>query len=144
MASIGSSNAGNVRESTAKTIRDIDNHLMLQSSDHLGLILVTISINGKNYLPWSKAMKLALKAKTKLGFNDGRYQMPEETSPDYDLWGRADSMVISWILNTISKDIVDAYLYYATACNLWKDLERRYGQCNGPIVYKLQGEIASM
>ena len=48
-------------------------------------------------------------------------------SKEYEAWLRADSMVISWILNSISKDIVDAFLYTNTAKELWmnlvKDLE---------------------
>ncbi|KAK4385937.1 Retrovirus-related Pol polyprotein from transposon RE1 [Sesamum angolense] len=47
-------------------------------------------------------------------------------------------------LNTISKDIVNAYLYAASARSLWLELESRYGECNGPLLYKIQCEINSM
>ncbi|KAL0428232.1 UNVERIFIED_CONTAM: putative mitochondrial protein [Sesamum latifolium] len=55
-----------------------------------------------------------------------------------------DSMVTTWILNSISKDIVQAYTYAKSSRNLWLDLEQRYGGCNGPLLYQLQGSITSL
>ncbi|KAL0423305.1 UNVERIFIED_CONTAM: hypothetical protein Sradi_0865300 [Sesamum radiatum] len=55
-----------------------------------------------------------------------------------------DSMVTTWILNSISKDIVQAYTYAKTSRNLWLDLEQRYGSCNGPLLYQLQRSITSL
>ncbi|KAL0374194.1 UNVERIFIED_CONTAM: hypothetical protein Sradi_3335100 [Sesamum radiatum] len=52
-------------------------------------------------------------------------------------------MVISWILNSISKDIVESFLYVDTARDLWLEIEARFGVSNGPLVYQLQREIAS-
>ncbi|KAK4409360.1 hypothetical protein Sango_0009000 [Sesamum angolense] len=62
----------------------------------------------------------------------------------YEPWTKADCAVASWILIAISKDIVQAYMYIESARSLWIDLESRYGQCNGPLVYQLQREIASV
>lgn len=47
-------------------------------------------------------------------------------------------MVITWILNSISKDIAEAFLYTTSARNHWLDLEARFGESNGPLLYKLQ------
>ncbi|KAL0302702.1 UNVERIFIED_CONTAM: hypothetical protein Scaly_3023800 [Sesamum calycinum] len=58
-------------------------------------------------------------------------------------WERANSMVISWILNSISKDIVESFLYINTARDLWVELESRFEVSNGPMIYQLQREIAS-
>ena len=65
-------------------------------------------------------------------------------SKEYEAWLRADSMVISWILNSISKDIVDAFLYTNTTKELWDELGERFGECNGPLIYQIQREIASI
>lgn len=53
-------------------------------------------------------------------------------------------MVISWILNYISKDIVEAFLYANTAKELWDEIAERYGECNGPLLYQLQREIINL
>ncbi|KAL2232457.1 UNVERIFIED_CONTAM: Retrovirus-related Pol polyprotein from transposon TNT 1-94 [Sesamum indicum] len=53
-------------------------------------------------------------------------------------------MVVSWILNSISKDIAEAFLYTTSARNLWLELESRFSESNGPLLYQIQREIASM
>ncbi|XP_060202806.1 uncharacterized protein LOC132631224 [Lycium barbarum] len=51
-------------------------------------------------------------------------------------------MVISWILNSLSKVIVESVLYLKTAQEIWKELATRFGQCNGPQLYQLQKELS--
>ena len=89
-------------------------------------------------------MKIALIAKQKLGFVNGKCVHPDMNSKEYEGWLRVDSMVISWILNSISKDIVDAFLYANTAKELWDELGERFGECNGPLIYQIQREITSI
>ncbi|KAL0368365.1 UNVERIFIED_CONTAM: Retrovirus-related Pol polyprotein from transposon RE1 [Sesamum calycinum] len=80
----------------------------------------------------------------KLCFIDGTSLKPELGHENYDKWIRVDSMVQTWILNSISKNIVGAVLYTKTSRELWLDLEERYGESNGPLVYQLQREITSI
>ncbi|KAL0428387.1 UNVERIFIED_CONTAM: hypothetical protein Slati_3013500 [Sesamum latifolium] len=77
-------------------------------------------------------MKIALGAKVKLGFINGSCAMSAENDGEYADWKRVDCMVISWLLNSISKDIVDAFLYMSSARELWKELEERFGECKWP------------
>lgn len=118
--------------------------LYLQGSDHLGMMLVSTPPTGNNYLSWSRSMRIALSAKVKLGFINGKCKMPEENSTNFDQWKRVDCMVTSWLLNSISKGIVDTFLYTASAMELWKELEERFGESNGPLLYQLQREIGSI
>ena len=99
--------------------------MFLHNSDHPGMVLVTAPLTGSNYLTWSGSMKIALIAKQKLGFVNGKCVQPDMNSKEYERWLRA-SMVISWILNSISKDIVDAFLYANTAKELWDELGKRF------------------
>ena len=50
-------------------------------------------------------------------------------------------MVISWILNSLSKDIADSVEYVSDAVELWKDLEDRYDQTNGAKLFQIQKDI---
>ncbi|KAJ8756043.1 hypothetical protein K2173_024590 [Erythroxylum novogranatense] len=134
----------NGSRSSFGSIAGEENPMFLQNSDNPGMVLVTTPLNGNNYLSWSRAMRIALGAKLKLDFITGKCDRPQEDSPDYDRWCRVDFMVTSWILNAISKDIVESFLYAVSARDLWKDLERRYGECNGPLLYQLKREISSI
>ncbi|KAL0404363.1 UNVERIFIED_CONTAM: hypothetical protein Sradi_2077100 [Sesamum radiatum] len=93
--------------------------LKMQVTENPGAVLVSNSLTGSNFLSWSRSIKFALRAKMKLGFIDGENPKPAENSEEYEQWVRADSFVISWILNTISKDIVESFLYIDTARDLW-------------------------
>lgn len=50
-------------------------------------------------------------------------------------------MISSWILNSISKELVNAFTHIDNTRKLWIALTRRFGGCNGPKTYRLQREI---
>ncbi|KAL5796664.1 hypothetical protein ACOSQ2_001484 [Xanthoceras sorbifolium] len=108
------------------------------------MALVTTPLTGKNFLTWSRSVKIALGVKLKLGFIDGSYKVPNKDSPLYDQWTRVNCMITSWILNSKSKDIVEAFLYASTAKELWCELEERYEESNGLLLYQIQREISSI
>ncbi|KAL0356108.1 UNVERIFIED_CONTAM: hypothetical protein Sradi_4057700 [Sesamum radiatum] len=118
-------------------------HLRVQTTDNPGSNLVSNLLDETNFLSWSRFIKIALGAKMKLGFIKGKNPRPSETVEEYEQGTRADCLVLSWLLNSISKDIVESFLYINTARELWLELEARYGLSNGPMVYQLQREIAS-
>ncbi|CAA0839767.1 Unknown protein, partial [Striga hermonthica] len=63
----------------------------LQSSDHFGMNLVLIQLNGNNFLPWKRAVLIALGAKNKLDFVNGTLLPPQE-SDDFKKWKKVDYM----------------------------------------------------
>ncbi|KAL0409412.1 UNVERIFIED_CONTAM: hypothetical protein Sradi_1875600 [Sesamum radiatum] len=58
-------------------------------------------------------------------------------------WTRTDSMVVSWLLNSMIGNISNAFIHTKSAKTLWITLNERYGICNGPLLYQLEREIAS-
>ncbi|KAK4404468.1 hypothetical protein Sango_0815400 [Sesamum angolense] len=91
-----------------------------------------------------KAVRRALGAKSKLGFITGACRKPTGDPELIEQWTRVDCMVASWLLNTMTKNISNAFIYAKSARTLWIDLEQRYGQRNGPLLYQLEREIASV
>ncbi|KAL0443893.1 UNVERIFIED_CONTAM: hypothetical protein Slati_2112000 [Sesamum latifolium] len=74
-------------------------------------VLVSNLLDNTNFLSWSRSIKFALRAKLKLGFIKGKVTKPDKADEEFEQWEMADGMVISWILNSISKDIVESFLY---------------------------------
>ncbi|KAL0385511.1 UNVERIFIED_CONTAM: Copia protein [Sesamum radiatum] len=118
--------------------------LQLLSSDHPGLLLVSSPLDGKNFLAWSRAIRRALGTKLKLGFITGTCKKPTGDPELIEQWTRVDCMIASWLLNAMTKNISNAFIYAKSARTLWIKLERRYGQCNGPLLYQLEREISSV
>ncbi|KAL0438875.1 UNVERIFIED_CONTAM: hypothetical protein Slati_2370500 [Sesamum latifolium] len=84
---------------------NLPDYLQLHGGDNPGMVWVSAPFDGTDFLAWRRSVMIALQAKMKLGFIDGRYVMPEQTSDKYDTWIKVDSMVTSWILNAITKRI---------------------------------------
>nr|KYP42515.1 hypothetical protein KK1_036098 [Cajanus cajan] len=70
-------------------------------------------------------MRTALRAKTKLGFIDRSIKKPTSTSPDYQHWERADSMVVAWIINSTDPILHGSISHAMTAKDIWLDLEEQ-------------------
>ncbi|KAD5961517.1 hypothetical protein E3N88_12990 [Mikania micrantha] len=122
---------------------DPSNCLYLHPSDNPGMILVSKSFDGTGFGAWKRAMTIALSAKNKLSFVDGRSVQPMNPL-QIETWKRCNDMVISWILNTLSRDISESVIYTETASQLWKELNDRYGQPNGAKLYQLQKNLCEI
>jgi len=114
----------------------------IHHSDSPGIILVSQLLNGDNYVSWSRSMKIALSVKNKLGFIDGSIAKPEISDAVlYNAWNRNNNIVLSWILNSVSKEISSSILFGDSAFEVWKDLEERYQQSNSPRIFQLKREL---
>ncbi|XP_070676213.1 uncharacterized protein [Malus domestica] len=125
---------------------DASNPLFIHHSDHPAMVLVSKPLNGDNYSTWSRAMKISLSAKNKIGFVDGTVpQPPAKTQPnDHAAWKRCNDMIVAWIINSIDSDISDNILYMTGAHEIWDELEERYSQSNAPRIFQLQRDISCL
>ena len=83
-----------IPQSNAET--NSPNKFSLSASENPGNILVTQPLLGmRNYQSWSRAMVLALTAKKKIGFVNGKIAKPEEDSPLYEDWESYNTIVLS-------------------------------------------------
>lgn len=53
-------------------------------------------------------------------------------------------MVISWLLNSLSKDIAESVLFLQTAKEIWSELIQRYEQSNGALIYQIKKQLFSI
>ena len=91
-------------------------------------------------------MAMGLTIKNKLGFVDGSIEPPKEgiNSPLYSVWSRWNTVVITWILNCVSKEIHATMLYKPTAREIWTILRERFSQSNGPQMFQVKQAIGSL
>ena len=118
--------------------------LYVANSDNPTASLVTAIFSGTNFMRWSRNVRRALIAKNKEGFINGVLKIPDENDKEFQKWKRADYMVMSWILSSMSPDIADEFGFLATSAELWLELQERFGQSNGPLIYQLKKEIDSL
>ncbi|KAF5441887.1 hypothetical protein F2P56_037152, partial [Juglans regia] len=117
----------------------------LHPSDNPGALLVSEIFTGDNYIAWSRSITIALTVKNKAVFIDGTILAPPvNQSILHTAWLRANNLVLSWLMNSISKDIRNSLLYVASAVDLWKELTTRYLRSDGPRVFELEKSLSSI
>ncbi|KAH0653025.1 hypothetical protein KY289_030703 [Solanum tuberosum] len=86
---------------------DHNDPIFLQSTDTPGITLIALQLNGtENYTLWSRYMKIALLGKNKLDFVDGSCAKSSYTGVLLKRWERCNAIVLSWIMNVVSKELL--------------------------------------
>ena len=99
----------------------------------------------ENYSTWSRAVLIALDAKSKICFIDGSLLKPQSVDhPLYTTWCKCNSTILAWLFNSVSKDLQPSVVYFKTAREVWLDLQHRFSQGNGPRIFELRQEICSL
>ncbi|KAK6918530.1 Retrotransposon Copia-like, N-terminal [Dillenia turbinata] len=66
---------------------DLNNPYRLDNRDNPVVILVAYLLTGENYVPWSRSMRRALRARNKIGFINSDFQRPTDpVDPLLDAW----------------------------------------------------------
>ncbi|XP_062088793.1 uncharacterized protein LOC133795356 [Humulus lupulus] len=118
-----------ISSNTRTHLEDPSDPYYLHHSDNPGNILVSQVLTVKN----------------KIGFLDGSISRPSPTDTSlYNAWCRNNNIVISWILNSVSKEISASILYDDSAAEIWKDLQVRFKRCNGPHIFNLRKELMNL
>ena len=58
-------------------------------------------------------------------------------------WDRCNIMVISWIVNNVSKELVSGILFCSNASVVWRDLKERFDKVNMSRIYHLHKAITT-
>ena len=74
-----------------------------------------------NYTKWCKLIYIAIEGRGRL--NHITAAPPEPSDLTYSQWKQCDSIVLSWIIANIESNLVNQFLNYTTAWDLWKGIE---------------------
>ncbi|KAJ1377104.1 Zinc finger, CCHC-type, partial [Sesbania bispinosa] len=85
--------------------KKVSSHYELNASDNPGSLITQVQLRGENYEEWAKAVRISLRARRKWGFMDGTHKEPETDAPEMEDWWTVQSMIVSWILNTIEPNL---------------------------------------
>ncbi|XP_006342287.1 uncharacterized protein [Solanum tuberosum] len=129
----------------AHTGVDAHHPLHLQACDTPGSSLVSIQLTGsENYSLWSRSMKIGLLGKGKLGFITGQYSKDKFAVSLHDLWEKCNTIVLSWIMISVSRELLSGIVYASSAQQVWTDLKERFDKVDGSRIFYLHKEIATL
>ncbi|CAJ2634039.1 unnamed protein product [Trifolium pratense] len=142
LGSDGKGSDGKISTERSEVVRKTPSPYDLNSNDNPGSIITQVQLRGANYDEWAKAMRTSLRARRKWGFVDGTIKKPKEDSSEIEDWWTVQSMVVSWILNTIEASLRSTISYMENAKELWDDIKERLSIANGPRIQQLKSELA--
>lgn len=103
------------------------------------LQLSSTKLNGNNYLAWSRACLLSVKASSMYGYLTGEISEPTTLGPDKCKWISEDALVMSWLFNSMEPTIRDSFLLLNTAHEVWTAVAQTYSQTgNDAQAYELR------
>ncbi|KAL0313971.1 UNVERIFIED_CONTAM: hypothetical protein Sangu_2241500 [Sesamum angustifolium] len=91
--------------------------------------LISLPLDRNNYLTWGRAICLVIRAKLKLG----KCERLAANADNFEQWQRVEYIEVSWLFNSISEDIAEAFVYTTSARVLWLELKASFGESNGPL-----------
>ncbi|KAJ1408401.1 Gag-polypeptide of LTR copia-type, partial [Sesbania bispinosa] len=96
-------------------------------------------LNGQNYPLWVRSVKIFLQGKGKEGYITGDSKSPKKGDPNLNKWQLENSLVMSWLLNTMTNEIGENFMYYDTAKEMWDAVKETYSNVdNTSAVFEIK------
>ncbi|KAK6128237.1 hypothetical protein DH2020_038010 [Rehmannia glutinosa] len=112
--------------------------------------LITVKLNDTNFLVWKQQIFAAAKGYGLEGFLTGKHTIPgefitsdsgkKEINPAYTTWMRQDQLLASWLLSSLSENILITTVGLSSSKEIWESLETSFAsQSRAKIMqYRLQ------
>ncbi|KAA8530019.1 hypothetical protein F0562_034553 [Nyssa sinensis] len=84
--------------------------------------ITTIHLNGDNFLQWSQSVRMYIHGREKMGYLTGEKIALAKDDPAYATWDTKNYMVMTWLMNSMEKDISSNYMFYP----LWENVNQMY------------------
>ncbi|KAK3406459.1 hypothetical protein EUGRSUZ_K02658 [Eucalyptus grandis] len=116
---------GKKSEESFGTDKKTSSPYTLNSNDNPGNLITQVQLKGENYEEWAQATRTTLRAKKK-----------------YDWW-TVNSMLVSWVFNTIELTLHSTISHMENTKDLWEDIKQRFLVGNGPRMQQLRSDLAN-
>jgi hypothetical protein len=98
----------------------------------------TIQLNGENFRHWSQPVRMYIRGRGKIGYLTGEKKEPAPEDPTYSTWDTKNSMVMTWLVNSMEEDTWENYMCYSTAKKLWDNVTQMYSDLGNEYqIYEL-------
>jgi len=139
-----SSSSGNNDSHNKNSGLNLDDPVCLHANDISTLSIINFKLMGtSNYQLWATATERSLIIRNKLGFVSGTLKRPTDEEKGRK-WDRANAVVVSWLLSSVSDSLSSAHVLAKTATELWDELKETYQKIDGSVIYTTYQKINSL
>ena len=89
-------------------------------------------------------MRIALTGKRKIGFITRACSKSLYRDELDEQWETCNAIVLSWLMNSVSEDLLSGIVYATSAYTVWQDLKERFDKVNRMRIYQLYREINTL
>ena len=137
-------------------IRAMDRSMEIYSCPSLDISnCVTVKLTDRNYLLWKSQFESFLSGQGLLGFVTSAISVPASTipvphieghtdtaaNPDFQAWHRSDQVVKSWLLGSLTEDILSVVVGSKTSQEVWLNLASHFNRISASRVFELQRRL---
>jgi hypothetical protein len=100
----------------------------------------------KNYLSWSRRALLILRTKDLESYVEGEAAEPrDKTTPKWKAWSTTNSLIVAWLLNSLSPIIAASVEILSSAAEVWKTLKKLYsGEGNVMLMAETEERLSEL
>ncbi|XP_071683308.1 uncharacterized protein [Lolium perenne] len=100
----------------------------------------------KNYLSWSRRALLILRTKDLESYVEGEAAEPgDKTSPKWKVLSTTNSLIVAWLLNSLSPTIAASVEILSSAAEVWKTLKKLYsGEGNVMLMAETEERLSEL
>ena len=96
-------------------------------------------LTGHNFNQWSHSVMIFVCGKGKEDYLTGTAVQPDESSPKFRTWKAENNMVMSWLLNSMTNETGENFMYYKTAKEIWDAARETYSNTeNTSAVFEIK------
>lgn len=96
--------------------------------DSTAISITNQKLHGSNYLPWSRAVELFITGRGKKDYMSEKMVVPSESDGKYLTWEAENSMIMSWLLGSMTPEVSNTFMLYPTAAAIWKAAKDMYSK----------------
>ncbi|RVX15344.1 Maspardin [Vitis vinifera] len=115
------------------------------TTDGIILPITGHKLNGQNFIQWAQSIRIFICGKGKEEYLTGAIVQPKEDDPGYRTWKLENSMVMSWLINSMTNDIGENFMYYGTAKEIWDAARETYSNIdNTSAIFEIKSILQDL
>ncbi|RVW23088.1 hypothetical protein CK203_099976 [Vitis vinifera] len=115
------------------------------TTDGIILPITGHKLNGQNFIQWAQSVRIFIYGKGKEEYLTGAIVQPKEDDPGYRTWKLENSMVMSWLINSMTNDIGENFMYYGTAKEIWDAARETYSNIdNTSAIFEIKSILQDL
>ena len=119
-----------------------DKRIAAISTDNPSLQISPVKLDGNNYLAWSRSCLLFIKARGMQGYITGAKVKQAAVDPSFNQWNSENSLVMTWLINSMQPHISRTYLLLDTAAKIWNTVTLTYSRVgNDAQIYEIRNKV---